>query len=505
MNMKKIKTVNKLKIFDIYNKKNNMKKLNQTYIDNLINRVITETLEGKANKLVSKIKEMTLTDDEVEEMMSSEVTEEEICEQCGSELKEGETCEQCVRREMKERRMAKLKKPPTEFDYVAEEEEEDVETKDDLRFYGKDTGEDPLDRANRFCNKDSDEYNEEACRYHKKMEGEMTEKLHGNQRKLDKNKNGKIDSQDFEMLRKKKQGYDDREDEREGMKHGKMKGKDLTSMKSRRDDARFERRGETEEGNAFTGALANAKAKGNDEFEVDGKEYRVTSESKNKNRIRLRESEMIDLIEKIIMQEQKSNIKKGSPKGLEKYMQIHQKDGKENDKALRDTAKKMKEYLKDGSKGKYDTNPNFFPKGNGDLAKMSKMAYKMSDAGKEFVDDFISPGMEDLVPDEIQYDEKWVGDNVKGSSRTGNNPEWANAVKTGLGDNIDKKLKQKKFRKAKEMAYRKSKQPVTDGTGENSGEGVNIKLESIDPKKTQKINEEFQRMKSLIGYNQKTQ
>jgi hypothetical protein len=31
------------------------------------------------------------------------------------------------------------------------------------------------------------------------------------------------------------------------------------------------------------------------------------------------------------------------------------------------------------------------------------------------------------------------------------------------------------------------------------------KLESVNDKKTKQINEEFNRMKSLIGYNQKTQ
>jgi hypothetical protein len=74
-----------------------------------------------------------------------------------------------------------------------------------------------------------------------------------------------------------------------------------------------------------------------------------------------------------------------------------------------------------------------------------------------------------------------------------------------LGEKISKKQKAKKFHKAKEIAYRKSKQPVTDGTGENSGSGVNIKLESVNEKQTQKLNEEFDRMKGLIGYNRKTQ
>jgi hypothetical protein len=113
--------------------------------------------------------------------------------------------------------------------------------------------------------------------------------------------------------------------------------------------------------------------------------------------------------------------------------------------------------------------------------------------------------MEDLVPEEIEYDEDWVEDNIKGSSRTANNPEWANAEETELGEKLVKKLKAKKFHKAKELAYRKSKQPVTDGTGENSGSGVNLKLESLDEKEKTKLNEEFERMKGLIGYDRKTQ
>lgn len=59
------------------------------------------------------------------------------------------------------------------------------------------------------------------------------------------------------------QGYDDREDEREGMKHGKFSTKNLKSMKSRRDDAHFEtRKSETKEvarTNASMRKVPNAK------------------------------------------------------------------------------------------------------------------------------------------------------------------------------------------------------------------------------------------------------
>jgi hypothetical protein len=46
----------------------------------------------------------------------------------------------------------------------------------------------------------------------------------------------------------KTQGYDDKEDERLAMEHGKMSKKDLDSTHARRDDARFEKRGKMAHG-----------------------------------------------------------------------------------------------------------------------------------------------------------------------------------------------------------------------------------------------------------------
>jgi hypothetical protein len=60
------------------------------------------------------------------------------------------------------------------------------------------------------------------------------------------------------------QGYDDKEDEREGMKHGKMAKKDLDSEKARRDDAHFETResemSEEMEGEAIEGMVRSHAA-----------------------------------------------------------------------------------------------------------------------------------------------------------------------------------------------------------------------------------------------------
>jgi hypothetical protein len=82
---------------------------------------------------------------------------------------------------------------------------------------------------------------------------------------------------------------------------------------------------ETEEGNAFSGALADAKKDGKDSFEVDGKKYQV---KENKNSLRLTEDELIDMIEKIVLEQkvkdkaETSNIAKKEDEGLKKTNKV---------------------------------------------------------------------------------------------------------------------------------------------------------------------------------------
>jgi hypothetical protein len=116
----------------------------------------------------------------------------------------------------------------------------------------------------------------------------------------------------------------------------------------------------------------------------------------------------------------------------------------------------------------------------------------------------MSPGMENLDYDQIEPNEEQITNNIEGSSKTGNNSEWGNAVETDVNKKINAKRKANKFAKVRNMAYQKSAQPIKDATGEDSGKGINLKLESTE-KKTKQINEEFDRMKSLISYDRKTQ
>lgn len=436
-----------------------MRKLNITYLEKMISKVLKENLGEKAETLVSKIK-------------SSIKENSEVCEQCGSNMNEGE-CMECGYNMMEEGiHDVEDINNKDKFDYV--QEEEDIETETNME-------------------------NEESCKYHMDKFGpdddrtkqfcgdSMNEGLKGRQKKLDKNKNNKIDSEDFKLLRKEKKG-------------NSMKFKDRHGMEEQ----------ETEEGNAFSGALSNAKKGGKDSFEVDGKKYPV------KESVRMTESELVNLIEKIISEQKSTNVKDpaeknnlktiGSAPGLEKYKQVHKKDGKENEDNLKDVAQKMKDYLKDGSKGEYDTNPKIFPKGNGELAKMSKKAYVPSGAVEDYVDNFTAAALENLDYDGIEPNEEWVTSNIEGSSKTGNNPDWANTGESDVNKKRNKIRKDNLLGKLKRKAYNKAPQPViNDKSGEDKGSEIMTKLESVNDKKTKQINEEFNRMKSLMGYNQKTQ
>jgi hypothetical protein len=461
------------------------------YYDVLLKKILNETLEDKANEVMEKLKfnKPGSSFDYVEEG--------ETCE-CGSTMVEGQ-CMECGY--MKDGEVLEISSDKLEIGkrYKYNPKKFDrLDGKKELTYKGKTN----YDSGSQHHHFQDDKFgalmsDDDLIDFEDIDIEEITERLLSKGQKFiakQAKPHNKIDAKDFEMLRKKKET---KENKGECMECG-----DKWSMEEE----------ETHEGNAFTEKLRRTPKGG--KFKMGNKEYTDNSSLEEEVLYKLHsgndselftESEIVDMIEQIIMEE-KDNIKKGkTPAGLAAYEKAHKGSGKENKDYMKEFTKKITEYEKDGSKEKFTTDPKHFPKGNGELEKMSKKAYVMSDGGKEFLDDYMSPGMEDLVPEEITYDEDWVSDNIKGSSRTGNNPKWANAEETEVGEKLVKKQKAKKFHKAKETAYRKSKQPISDGTGENSGGGIDIKLESINNKKTEKLNEEFNRMKSLIGYNQKTQ
>ena len=410
---------------------------------------------------------------------------------------------------------------------------------------------------------------------------EIMEKLYGGQKKLDVAKPfGKLTKDDFKKLRS-------------------MKEEDEPLY-----EVEFEKEveeSETEEGNAFTGALLKAKEQGKDSFEVDGKKYDVKEseeemnekwkgdvevkqtgeysdmtieelnaaikkqKSKNdktkaagkkvshadrtkmsqlyfakrakqgwkgKGKAKVTESlifteqELISLIEQMINEQKKSKV--SEPKGYREYERAHKADKKENDDYLKSVAKKMTDYLKNASdKGsKYEMKETEkFPTENGGLEKGNRKKYTPSDAVDEYIDAFSYPGQTNLVYDEIKPNDEWIEANLKGSSKTGN----AQVDKDGkaLGNVVPSKVGEKFFQNFKDnlygqeqqqASYKRQPQPVDQAgettergslkskRGSKTAQGVLNKLEeSIDNKETKKLNEEFERIQQLMGYQQKTQ
>jgi hypothetical protein len=272
----------------------------------------------------------------------------------------------------------------------------------------------------------------------KHNDGEIDERLYGNQKRIDKNKNGRIDREDFKMLRKEM--------------------------------------------------------------------YELTLEGTNEKFI-FTENEIIGIIEDVILEEKKKSKTKSKPKDPIKLTKANQeKSKKENDDNIDAVVKKMTGELKNQSKGKYEMNPKHFPKGNGELAKMDKMAYVPSDSVEEYIKNFTAAGLENLsFHDGITPDEQWMTDNIEGSSRTGNNPKWANAVETPVNKERNTIRKNNMLAKLKQKAYNKAPQPVVSDNGgskQDKGSKIMMKLESTENKK---VISDVDKMKSLMSYNKNSQ
>jgi hypothetical protein len=291
---------------------------------------------------------------------------------------------------------------------------------------------------------------------------------------------------------------------------------------------------ETEEGNAFTGALANAKKSGEDSFEVDGKEYDV---NESKNTLSLTEDELIDMIENIVKEQivkdiaEKNNFSVNKPQGLKKTEKAQGESKKENDNYAKEVVKKMKDYMKDmymGGKG-YDENPDDFPQSNYDMEKEhNEMKYHPSDAVGEYIEAFSYPGMTNLVYDEIKPDDEMITKQIKGDVKNGNAITGKDGKALGnvskrsekVGDRFKKNFDDNLYgAEQMEVSYKRQSQPVdVAGSKKQAGSLKSIKstspakaqkimnqLESVESKTTKIINEDLQKMKNLISYNRKTQ
>jgi hypothetical protein len=470
--------------------------MNRTeYIRSRFEKVLLENINEKADEILTKLNLDKEVPFDPPGGPTDYVQEGEMCEQCGSEMTEGE-CLECG--SMYEGDIQELGGMDSEHPRFGKLNLKDMgkdELEDLLNVDNESDDEDEWEEIDLDMETDWDQLEEE--------EEELDEKLHGNQSKLDKNKNGKLDADDFKRLRSMKE-------EDEPLYE--------VEFELNVDEA------ETEEGNAFTGALADAKKKGDDEFEVDGKKYEVReNKSKSNKTLIFTENELISLIEKMV-NEEKNSFKMKEPKGYKEYEKAHNKDKKENEDYLKSVAKKMTDYLKGASDSgsKYEMKETEkFPTENGGKRKK----YTPSDAVDEYIDAFSYPGQTNLVYDEIKPNDEWIKANLKGSSKTGNaqvdkdGKALGNVVPSEVGEKFYKNFKDNLYgQEQMNASYKRQPQPV-DQAGEETERGslkskrgkktsqsvLNKVDESVEEKQTQKLNEEFNRIQSLMGYKQKTQ
>ena len=297
-------------------------------------------------------------------------------------------------------------------------------------------------------------------------ETELEEKLFGNQHKIDKNKNGRIDREDFKMLRGRK--YETKEGAKPDFLDLDDDGNKKEPMKS--------------------------AAKQNKGKKVEETYYRI----ENFGTTLFTENEMVDMIEKIIKENTK--YEKGKVSTSNVLKSSLNRSGKDENDYIKSVTKKMKEYLKDGSKGDYEMNPKHFPKGNGELEEMEKMAFSLTDDNEDF--NYEIAGLNIPVPDAIEFNDERMNKYYEGSSETGNAPG-GNALESDANSRFNKMRKKQTLDKLKKQSYNKAPQPVfNEKSGQEKGEGIKIKLESTEDKK---VLSEISKMKNLIGYNQKTQ
>ena len=415
--------------------------------------------------------------------------------------------------------------------------------------------------VNRFINESfvdiTDKTEEEAFK-------EVTERLHGKQHKLDVAKpKGKITKADFDMLRKRKKSgkYMEESETEEGneftgeLAKARKEGKDTFKVGDKtypvkenvnrkieriieRRKRELEEKSEDSVDVVKTGSyhgkdlkelqreLASMNSK-IDKYEEDGKEVpgrlkRELQQIKNaikfkrknlkENKVIFTESQLIDFIERIVESEIKTD--KETSKSLNTSKKV-------NSDAINSVVNKMKDYMKNMGT-EYNPNSESFPKGNEKMARQGKdgevtddvkKAYKASKNIEEYIDNFTAAGLENLDYDEIHPNEDWVTDNIEGSSRTGNNPEWANAVETPVNKKVNEKRKKNLLAVLKRQAYNKAPQPThEDEAGEivptdlSGGKNKEVnKIMTSESLKTKQVINEMEKMKNLFNYNQKTQ
>lgn len=484
------------------------------YIARTFRKILNEDLQEKANSIMNKLNLDKETDLYSDNSFDYVQEGKGMCESCGGEMREGECSECGYRNEAEIMELGGMEDGHPRFgnknlNKMTRREKEDLMNDRSYEMRSKKFDDDFEEISFSDYEDDDEDYGlnipddmpSYKTKYRYREEDEITEKLHGRQHKLDKNKNGRLDKEDFKMLRKQ-------QDEEQLY------------------EVEFEKEGETDESREFAYAAMMANKKGKDTFKLDGETFDVKKGKTNES-ILFTESDLIDLIEKLVITE-KNTFKMKEPKGYREYERVHKNDKKENEDYLKLVTKKMTDYLKDMSSdkdSKYEMKgTQKFPTENGGLnAKRKK--YTPSQAVDDYIEAFSYPGQTNLVYDEIKPNDEMIEKQIKGHSTNGNaqvdkdGNALGNVVPSKTGDRFFKNFKENLYgQEQQEASYKRQPQPV-DQAGETTERGslkskrgkktsqsvLNKVEESVNSKKENQLNEEFDRIQKLMDYSRKTQ
>jgi hypothetical protein len=303
---------------------------------------------------------------------------------------------------------------------------------------------------------------------------QMDEKLYGNQSKLDKNQNGKLDADDFKKLR----NQTDEEEECDECGDGYM-----------------EEEWQNEE----------ACPKCGKELCECGMGLYESADRKKKKKLRLKESELINLIKGMVSESLNGEPGTAGTPGVTFTKKAQQGSKKENEKAMADVDKKMKDYLN------FDGNDNSeFPHQNGVATK--KAAFNNTkEQDEEVAKNFAGLQNLDYDIEPSQQFKDRLKKAIEGHTTMGNAPTTEKAsIKPSNGSEKGKEAKEKEGNHiqtpetAKKMNKQvKDRQKDKDARVLYNKESVPVNESQVKFKNI--LAEEINKMKTLSGYNKKTQ
>ena len=337
---------------------------------------------------------------------------------------------------------------------------------------------------------DGKQYDVEEC-WSKQMEEELV----GGQKKLDKNHNGKIDGQDFKIMKGQQDEEECDECGSSYMEEDEEGGDDFEEMLRGRRRKHSYVDNDEETPDEMGEEKKCCEKCGKEVCECGGGMY----ESKKKT-LRLTETELTNLIAKMVSE---------SVPGLTVTKKSFDDSGKENKANLSDVEKKISKSLK------FDGNDNpEFPKAIGKGEKVARKntpeqedEIKKNFAGLENLDYDIEPSEQFKKRLKMAIE----GDRLMGNAATTEKTNVIPSNGSKLGEmtkdvdgnsiptpetakKIEKQVKDRQKDKDNRELYPKQKVPVTHGKVNESKDEKLVILES-----------EIMKMKNIFGYNKKTQ